>query len=45
MEDTPTICQVLATTGNAAFFVAIGIFAVWVIGKFLTNLKTLRGEE
>jgi hypothetical protein len=37
--------SVLATIGNAAFFVAIGIFAVWVIAKFFGNLKTLRGEE
>ena len=37
--------SVLAMIGNAAFFVAIGIFAVWVIAKFFGNLKTLRGEE
>jgi len=37
--------QVLAMIGNAAFFVAIGIFAIWVIAKFFGNLKTLRGEE
>jgi uncharacterized membrane protein YfcA len=36
---------VLATIGNAAFFVAISIFAIWVIAKFFGNLKTLRGEE
>jgi hypothetical protein len=36
---------VLATIGNVAFFVAIGIFEVWVIGKFFANIKTLRGEE
>jgi uncharacterized membrane protein YfcA len=40
-----TTASVLATIGNAAFFVAIGIFAVWVIAKFFGNLKTLRGEE
>jgi uncharacterized membrane protein YfcA len=37
--------SVLAMIGNAAFFVAIGIFAIWVIAKFFGNLKTLRGEE
>ncbi len=36
---------ILAMVGNAIFFIAIGIFAVWVIGKFFANLKTLRGEE
>ena len=34
----------LNNVGNGAFFVIIGFFAVWVIGKFLGNLKLLRGE-
>lgn len=33
-----------ASVGNWAFFVVIGIFSVWVISKFFTNLKTLKGE-
>ena len=37
--------RVLAFIGNLTFFIAIGIFALWVIGKFVTNLKTLRGED
>lgn len=30
--------------GLIIFFVVIGIFALWVISKFFTNTKTLRGE-
>jgi uncharacterized protein len=37
--------QVLSMIGNAIFFIAIGIFAIWVIGKFFANIRTLRGEE
>ncbi len=37
--------RVLSVIGNATFFLAIGIFAVWVIAKFFANLRTLRGEE
>jgi uncharacterized protein len=32
------------TIGTVVFFVVIGIFAVWVIGTFLGNMKILRGE-
>jgi len=35
----------LATVGNVAFFIVIGIFAVWVMSKFFANVKTLRGEN
>ncbi len=34
----------LNTLGNGAFFIIIGFFAIWVIGKFLGNLNLLRGE-
>jgi hypothetical protein len=34
----------LSLVGLIIFFVVIGIFAIWVIGKFLGNTKTLRGE-
>ncbi len=34
----------LTQVGTWAFFIVIGIFAVWVIATFLANLKTLRGE-
>ena len=35
---------ILDKIGIWAFFVVIGIFAVWVIGTFLRNLRVLRGE-
>ena len=35
----------LDTIGVWAFFIVITGFGVWVIGTFLLNLKTLRGEE
>lgn len=31
--------------GNIIFWIVVGIFGVWVIGKFLTNMGKLRGEE
>lgn len=34
----------LSTAGTWIFFVVVGIFAVWVIGKYTSNLKVLRGE-
>ena len=36
--------HILTQTGNVLFFIAIGIFALWVIGKFLTSMKLLKGE-
>ncbi len=41
---SPGTSQFFATLGNWSFFTIIGIFAVWVIGKFITNIKKLRGE-
>ncbi|MDO9111095.1 MAG: sulfite exporter TauE/SafE family protein, partial [Desulfatirhabdiaceae bacterium] len=40
-KDTAVI---LDKIGIYAFFIVIGIFAVWVIGTFLMNIKTLKGE-
>jgi len=37
--------DVLDTIGVWAFFIVIGGFGVWVIGTFLTNIRTLKGEE
>jgi uncharacterized protein len=34
----------LTDVGSWVFFIVIGIFACWVISKFLGNIKTLRGE-
>ena len=36
---------ILDKIGVYAFFIVIGIFAVWVIGTFLMNIKTLKGEK
>jgi hypothetical protein len=41
---SPALGKFLAQMGNWAFFVVISIFALWVIGKFFTNLKLLRQE-
>jgi hypothetical protein len=35
----------LERIGIWAFFIVIGIFAVWVIGTFFMNIRTLKGEE
>lgn len=39
-----SLAKGLSFVGLIVFFVVIGIFAVWVIGKFLGNIKVLRGE-
>jgi hypothetical protein len=31
--------------GIVAFFLAVGIFGLWVIGTFLKNIRVLKGEE
>jgi hypothetical protein len=36
--------SMLNIVGAWAFFIVVGIFAVWVIGKFLGSLRMLRGE-
>jgi uncharacterized membrane protein YfcA len=38
-----TTVQVLDSIGIWAFFIAISVFAVWVIATFIINMKTLRG--
>jgi uncharacterized membrane protein YfcA len=40
-----TAGMVLDKIGIFAFFIVIGGFGVWVIGTFLTNIKTLKGKE
>ena len=34
----------LTTAGTWIFFAVVGIFAIWVIGKYTGNIKLLRGE-
>jgi hypothetical protein len=36
---------VLDTIGTYLFFIIISIFAIWVIGTFVMNIKKLKGEE
>ncbi|MDY6912025.1 MAG: sulfite exporter TauE/SafE family protein [Chloroflexota bacterium] len=40
-----SVGNVLDTIGVWAFFIVIGGFGVWVIGTFLRNIGTLKGEE
>ncbi len=35
----------IETFGNIIFWIVVAAFAVWVIGKFISNLGMLRGEE
>ena len=39
------VVSTIESVGNIIFWVVVGFFAVWVIGKFVTNIGTLRGEE
>ena len=36
--------ETLSAVGNGIFFLVVGVFAFWVISKFVTNLNVLRGE-
>jgi uncharacterized membrane protein YfcA len=38
-----SLSNILNTIGSWAFFIVVGIFAFWVISKFVTNIKVLRG--
>jgi hypothetical protein len=31
--------------GNVVFWIVVVAFAGWVIGKFITNINLLRGED
>jgi hypothetical protein len=39
-----SLVELLDQVGIWAFFLVIGIFAAWVIGTFIANFRTLRGE-
>ena len=41
----PGTAGFLEAIGVWAFFIVIGVFSVWVIGTFLTNIPKLKGEE
>ncbi len=36
--------NIIEFVGNIIFWIVVGIFGVWVIGKFFANIKKLRGE-
>ena len=38
------VSAALTSVGNWTFFIVVAIFALWVISKFLGNIKVLRGE-
>jgi hypothetical protein len=44
LPHNPSLYHIFDVTGNILFFIVIGIFAVWVIGKFLTSMKQLKEE-
>ncbi|MBF0119748.1 MAG: sulfite exporter TauE/SafE family protein [Desulfobacterales bacterium] len=39
-----SVASILNIIGSWAFFIIVGTFAIWVIGTFFMNLKTLKGE-
>ncbi|MDW7772401.1 MAG: sulfite exporter TauE/SafE family protein [Desulfobulbaceae bacterium] len=39
------VAKILEQIGIYLFFAVIALFAIWVIGTFLKNIKTLKGEE
>ncbi len=42
---SPTLVKSIETFGNVIFWIVVALFAFWVIGKFIGNLRTLRGED
>jgi uncharacterized membrane protein YfcA len=44
IEISDALAKGLSQAGTWIFFIVIGIFSVWVLSKFLGNLKMLRGE-
>ena len=40
-----SVVEVLNQIGIWAFFLVIGVFAAWVIGTFVMNYRTLKGES
>jgi uncharacterized membrane protein YfcA len=39
---SPGFCNVMTQIGNVGFFIAVGIFGIWVIGAFLKNISGLK---
>lgn len=44
MDLSKPVVSTLNMIGNWTFFIVVAVFAVWVIGKFISNLRVLRGE-
>jgi len=42
---SPETAKIFNYIGIWSFFIIISIFAIWVIGTFLMNIKKLKGEE
>ncbi len=40
-----TTVKMIESAGNVLFWIVVGVFTVWVIGKFLMNISKLRGED
>lgn len=38
------VCDIIILIGNIVFWVAVGGFAIWVLGSFFKNLKSFREE-
>ena len=41
---SPALGKGLTQVGTWIFFLVIGIFAIWVIGKFISSIRLMRGE-
>ncbi|MDA8431378.1 MAG: sulfite exporter TauE/SafE family protein [Nitrospiraceae bacterium] len=39
------VVKAIESAGNIIFWVVVGLFAAWVIGKFVVNINKLRGED
>ncbi len=39
------VVNMIESVGNVIFWVVVSFFALWVIGKFVTNIGKLRGED
>lgn len=39
------VVKAIETAGNILFWIVVGVFALWVISKFVVNLKNLREED
>jgi len=42
---SPEMCLMIERVGNVVFWASVGLFGVWVFGKFFANIGMLRGEE